>query len=398
MKPYSVEIVQSEGQAREFLQFPKWLYRDNRNWVCPLDCDIQTVFDHTKNKKFVGGDAARWIVRGHDGKVVGRLAAFFNRDDAAIEEQPTGRVGFFEAVNDQTVADLLFDAAKLWLQEHGMEAMDGPVNFGSRDAWWGLLVDGFEFQPLYANPYNPAYYVELFERYGWQNYFNQYTYNRSLKSGVLSQSVYDRAKRLAESPGYRFDHIDIRDLEQVADDFRLVYNKAWAGHSGVKPIEREDAQRMMKMMKPIIDPRLIYFAWFNDEPIGFFIMIPDLNRVIGKFGGKLGLLNKFRLWFMLKVLKRADRIFAMIFGVTPEFHGKGVESGMVHRFESEVAKGDMPYKTLELAWVGDFNPIMMRMVENYVCAQKHKTHVTYRYLFDREKEFKRAPRIGVKKA
>jgi hypothetical protein len=100
---------------------------------------------------------------------------------------------------------------------------------------------------------------------------------------------------------------------------------------------------------------------------------------------------------MLKITHRADRIFAIIFGVAPEFHGKGIESGIIHRFETEVIKGKMPYRSLELAWVGDFNPIMMRMVESYVCATKHKTHVTYRYLFDRTKEFKRAPRIGVKK-
>ncbi len=395
---YSIESVTDKRQIREFLELPKRLYRNNRNWVCPLDDDIERVFDPSRNKKFSDGEAVRWIARNSDGTVVGRIAAFYNREDAAIEEQPTGGVGFFEAIDDQSLANLLFDTAKNWLSERGMEAMDGPVNFGSRDAWWGLLVDGFEFQPLYTNPYNPPYYIELFENYGFQNYFNQYTYNRALKSGILSQSVYDRVQRLRESPGYRFEHISLKNLPQVADDFRLVYNKAWTGHSGVKPMERDEAHRMMRSIKPIIDERLIYFAFFNDEPIGFFIMVPDLNRVIGRFGGKLNLINKIRLWFMLKVTHRADRIFAIIFGVAPEFHGKGIESGIIHEFESEVSKGGMPYRSLELAWVGDFNPIMMRMVENYVCATRHKTHVTFRYLFDRTREFKRAPRIGVKKA
>jgi GNAT superfamily N-acetyltransferase len=382
--------------AREFLDLPKRLYRDNRNWVCPLDGDIESVFDPAKNKKLATGEAVRWIARDEQGRVVGRIAAFYNPDDAAMEDQPTGGVGFFEAENDQALANLLFDEAREWLRGKGMEAMDGPVNFGSRDAWWGLLVDGFEFQPLYTNPYNPPYYIELFENYGFKNYFNQYTYSRKMTAGDMNRTVYDRVKRLEESPGYRFDHIDIRNLEQVAEDFRMIYNKAWAGHSGVKPMEKADAVKMMKTLKPIIDPRLIYFAWFNDEPIGFFIMVPDLNRVIGRFGGKFGLINKFRLWCMLRFTRKADRIFAIIFGVSPEFHGKGIESGITHRFETEVSKG-LPYKSLELAWVGDFNPIMMRMVENYVRATKHKTHVTYRYLFDRTKEFRRAPRIGVKK-
>jgi hypothetical protein len=125
-------------------------------------------------------------------------------------------------------------------------------------------------------------------------------------------------------------------------------------------------------------------------------MVPDLNRVIGRFHGRLNLINKIRLWLMLRFTHKADRIFAIIFGVSPEFHGKGIESGIIHEFERNALQ--LPYKSLELAWIGDFNPIMMRMVENYVCATKHKTHVTYRYLFDRTKEFKRAPRIGVKKS
>jgi GNAT superfamily N-acetyltransferase len=394
---YTLEEVSSKSLVREFLDLPARIYRGNRNWVCPLESDVESVFDPARNKKFADGEAIRWVARDAGGRVVGRIAAFHNRQDAALEELPTGGCGFFEAEDDQDLADLLFDAARDWLSARGMEAMDGPVNFGSRDAWWGLLVDGFEFQPLYANPYNPSYYIRLFENYGFRNYFNQYTYNRKVDAGLFSQSVYDRVKRLEESPGYRFDHIEIKDLPQVAEDFRMVYNKAWVHHSGVKPMEQADADKLMKTLKPIIDPRLIYFAWFNDEPIGFFIMVPDLNRVIGRFGGRLGLVNKIRLWFSLKFTHRADRIFAIIFGVVPEFHGKGVESGMMHCFEREALKGDLPYKSMELAWVGDFNPIMMRMVENYVCATRHKIHVTYRYLFDREREFHRAPRIGMRK-
>ena len=125
---------------------------------------------------FRSGEAIRWIVRDARNRTVGRIAAFYNREKAALEEQPTGCCGFFEAIDDQQVADMLFDAARMWLASRGMEAMDGPVNFGQRRDWWGLLVEGFEFQPLYKNPYNPPYYKELFERYGFRNYFNQHSF------------------------------------------------------------------------------------------------------------------------------------------------------------------------------------------------------------------------------
>lgn len=398
MEKYTLEKVVTGKQEKEFLSMARKIYKGNRNWVQPLDNDINAVFDRSRNRLFEGGDAVRWIVRDSLGDVVGRIAAFYNTQQANYEEQPTGGCGFFESIDSQTVADMLFDASRDWLKEKGMEAMDGPINFGNRDEWWGCLVEGFELQPLYTNPYNLPYYKNLFETYGFQNYFNQYTYQRNLRVGEFSQAVYDRVKRLEETPGYRFDHISKKNLMQVADDFRLIYNKAWANFPGVRPMTREGAQALMKTMKPIIDEKLIYFAYFNDEPVGFFIMVPDLNRVIGRFHGKLNLINKLRLMALLKWTNKADRVFAIIFGVTPEFHGRGIESGIMHEFEQSVARGEINYKTLELAWMGDFNPVMIRMVENYVCAHKNKTHVTFRYLFDREKEFKRCPRMGVKRS
>ncbi len=398
MLKYKLEEVLTPAQKKEFLEFPKRLYKGNRTWVCPLDADIEGRFDPARNELFNGGDAIRWIVRDvTNSRVVGRIGAFFNEDLARINDQPTGGCGFFESIHDQQVADMLFDASRDWLSAHGMEAMDGSINFGDRDQWWGVLVEGFEKQPLYANNYNPPYYKELFENYGFKNYYDQYSYYRNMKVGEFNQSVYDRVKRLNETPGYHFEHIgDKKNMEQVAENFRRIYNKAWALHSGVKPIDTAHAMKLMNMLRPIIDPRLIYFAYFNGEAIGFFIMVPDINRIIGRFKGKLNLINKLRLVWLLNRGK-ADRIFAIIFAVDPDFHGKGIESGIMHCFEQTLQKEKLPYKTLELAWVGDFNPVMMRMVENYVCASRYKVHTTYRYLFDRDKEFTRCPRISVKR-
>ena len=394
---YVLQEVVTPALEREWLDLPKKIYKGNRNWVCPLDTDIRKVFDPARNEQFADGEAVRWVVRNRAGEVVGRIAAFYNREKAALEEQPTGGCGFFESIDDQQVADLMFDASRMWLASRGMEAMDGPINFGQRDAWWGLLVEGYEFQPLYENPYNPPYYKELFENYGFRNYFNQNTYIWKIYDDDVNAMVHDRAKRLFSTPGYGFRQIDMSRIEEEAENFRIIYNKAWSLFSGVKPMTQEEAMKIMETMKPIIDPEIIFFAYFNDEPIGFFIMVPDLNRVIGRFHGKMNLVNKLRLMAILKCTHKADRVFAIIFGVAPEYHGRGIESGIMHEFEQTVARGEIHYKTLELAWMGDFNPVMIRMVENYVCAHRNKTHVTYRYLFDRTKEFKRCPRLGVKR-
>ena len=395
---YRLKEVVTSRDEREWLDLPKRIYKEYPQWVCPLDDDIRKVFDKSRNELFAEGEAIRWIALDSEGKVVGRIAAFYDKEHALSYEQPTGGCGFFEAIDDQDLADLLFDAARKWLSKRGLEAMDGPVNFGSRDSWWGLLVEGFEFEPLYGNPYNPPYYKALFENYGFQNYFNQNTYLWRVYDDDINASIHDRAKRLHSTPGYSFANIKGRDLEEVAEDFRIIYNKAWSLFTGVKPMPKEEAQQIVKMLKPIVDPNIIFFSYFNNEPIGFFIMVPDINRIIGKFNGNLNLWNKIRLMWELKVKRSCDRIFGMIFAVTPEFQGKGVESGMIqYIYETYIRTDRNSYKTVEFAWIGDFNPVMNRMIQTYVCATRHKMHTTYRYLFDREKPFTRCPRLGLKR-
>ncbi|MDE5707833.1 MAG: hypothetical protein K2I32_00030 [Alistipes sp.] len=394
---YRLQEVTTSAAEREWLDFPKRLYKGNRNWVCPLDADIREVFDPTRNELFADGEAIRWIVRDAEGEVAGRIAAFYNREKAALEEQPTGGCGFFESIDSQEVADMLFDAARMWLAGRGMEAMDGPINFGQRSDWWGLLVEGYEFQPLYKNPYNFSYYKELFENYGFRNYFNQHSFIWRKDTSEANRQILVRAERLYTTPGYHVEHLDTSNLEEAAENFRVVYNRAWALFSGVKPMTQPEALALLRKLKPILDSEIVFFAYFNEEPIGFFVTVPDLNRLIGKFNGKFGLWQKLRLMWDLRIRRKCDRIFGIIFGIAPEYHGKGVESAIMAEYWKYLDRTDIPYKTLELAWIGDFNPVMNRMIETYVCASRHKIHTTYRYLFDREKEFRRCPRLGMKR-
>ena len=395
---YTLKEVVTAYDERQFLDLPKRLYKGNRNWVCPLDNDIKAVFDKSRNELFAEGEAIRWIAIDSEGKVVGRIAAFYDKQHAFSYEQPTGGCGFFEAINDQELANTLFDAAREWLAQRGMEAMDGPVNFGSRDSWWGVLVEGFEFQPLYDNPYNPPYYKELFEGYGFHNYFNQNSYIWRVDEDNLSEIALEKAHRVLSNKSYHIERIDMHNLEDEAENFRQIYNKAWSLFTGVKPMESDEAQAMLQKIKPIIDPNLIYFAYHEQEPIGFFIMVPDLNSIIGKFNGKFGIVNQLRLLWNLKVTRSCERVFGLIFGITPDYHGKGIESAiMTHILETYIRSGHNRYKSFEFAWIGDFNPVMNRMIERYVCAKRHKMHTTYRYLFDRSKPFTRCPRLGLKR-
>ena len=160
-----IEVTDSKT-AKEFLMLPVRLYKNSKNWIRPLDKDINNVFDPKTNKYFRNGELIRWILKDDQQKTIGRVAAFINKKTVTKDnDQPTGGIGFFECIKDKEAAFMLFDACKNWLKEREIEAMDGPINFGDRDKWWGLLVKGFEIDPNYNCNYNFPYYQELFEEY-----------------------------------------------------------------------------------------------------------------------------------------------------------------------------------------------------------------------------------------
>ena len=159
-----INVISKESTS-EFLNFPKLLFAKDENYIRPLDQDIENVFNPEKNKFFKFGACERFLFKNDEGKTVGKIAVFFNK--RYKQDQPTGGIGFFDCIDDQVAANFIFDFAKDWLQQKGMEAMDGPINFGERDKFWGLLIEGFS-EPLYGMNYNSPYYKELFENYGFQ--------------------------------------------------------------------------------------------------------------------------------------------------------------------------------------------------------------------------------------
>ena len=391
-KNYKIVEVDNPRRIKEFLMLPVRLYRHEKNYIRPLDQDVEDVFDPQKNKFFRNGEAVRWLLLDERDQTIGRVAAFIDRKTAYRNEQPTGGMGFFECINDQDAAFMLFDRCKQWLEQRDMEAMDGPVNFGDRDRWWGLLVDGFDFEPNYCMPYNFAYYQNLFEAYGFRNFFNQYTYYREIKKEGLDPVIEEKAARLRRNPNYHFEHLDRRKLEKYTEDFRNIYNRAWERYSGVKKISKVHARALMKNLKPILDEKLMLFAYYGDDPIAFFLMVPDANQIIKHMDGKMDLLGKLRFLYYKK-FNPPDKVLGLIFGVVPEHQGKGVEGGLVISFGDIATTGNFPYKHLELNWIGDFNPTMMKVAEQ-IGAAIRKTHVTYRYLFDRSKPFKREKKVN----
>ncbi|MCL1821614.1 MAG: GNAT family N-acetyltransferase [Prolixibacteraceae bacterium] len=378
--------VNDRKTRKLFHKLPHIIYRNDPHWVCPLEQSVEDIFTPGKNSSFQGGEAIRWVLTDEKGKLAGRIAAFYNTDKAKVYEQPTGGCGFFECIDNQEAADMLFAAAREWLKAKGMEAMDGPVNFGENYINWGLLVDGFMPQG-FGMPYNPPYYLNLFTRFGFQIYFEQYSYHLDVTMPELPARFWKIAEWVAGKPQFRFRHFSWKETDKFVDDFAEVYNKAWQHHENYKPLNKKDLYDFMIGAKILIDEEFIWFAYHDNEPIAFFVMVPDINQLLARLNGKTNLLNVLKiLWYKNQHIMTRTR--SLIIGIAPKYQKSGIESAIFWHLRPAMYRKPW-YKEMELSWAGDFNPKIINLYES-VGGKKTKTHYTMRYLFDRNKPFCRA--------
>lgn len=378
--------VNDKASGNAFHEVPYLIYRNDPNWIPPLRKMVESTFNPETNNSLKKGGVCRWLLLDGE-KAVGRIAAFFVETYAYSFEQPTGGIGFFECIDNQQAAFMLFDAACNWLKQHGMEAADGPVNIGENFFNWGLLVDGFMPQG-FGMPYNPAYYHALFSAYGFKTYYEQYTYHLDITSPDLPERFWKIAAWTAKKPGYRFEQFCLAKKERFIQDFIQIYEQAWTKHDNYKVIEPEDIDAMLEQSKMMIDEEFIWFVYHGNTPIAFFMMVPDMNQLFRYcHNGKLDLLNLVKLMY-LKRRKVITRCRVLVMGVIPRFQKSGIESAIFYQLR-QVLLTKSWYREMELGWVGDFNPKMISIFEA-VGGTHVKTHFTLRYLFDRQKEFKRS--------
>ncbi|MFT3825525.1 MAG: hypothetical protein QM731_16520 [Chitinophagaceae bacterium] len=384
-----LQEVTNAADNRDFIRVNVELLQHLPNYIRPLDKDVESVFDPNKNKAFRHGTCKRWLLKDNSGKLIGRIAAFINKKyKNKGDDIPVGGIGFFDAINDQQAADMLFDVARHWLIQQGMEAMDGPVNFGERDRWWGLATEGFQ-EPMYCMNYNPPYYKNLFEDYGFKPFFNQVCFGMDPKA-PKNPKLHERHALYNNNPAFKVVNIDKSRLEKFAGDFATVYNKAWAGHGGMKELKKDQVLSMFRTMKPVMDERIIWFTYHNDEPIAMFINLPDLNQWFKYLDGQFSWLHKLKFLWIKKTV-RNKKFTGIAFGIVPEFQGKGIDAFMIMEADKYVGTEASPYSEYEMQWIGDFNPKMINVVENLGDVFRSRILTTYRYLFDRTKEFKPHP-------
>lgn len=376
-----IKEVVTKKQIQQFHQVPSIIYQSDKNWIPHIKQDVEKVFNPQKNKAHTSGKIIRWVLVDSSNNLIGRIAAFVT----VANNETNGGIGFFECLNNTEAANLLFDTAKNWLQQHQATHIDGPINFGEKNMFWGLLTENFTAQNSYGMNYNPPYYQALFENYGFKTYYKQFMFKRTVETPP-QQLFEDKSERILADKNYTFSDVKHLSLDEIAENFKTVYNNAWATHDGFNQMTSATSRKIMQNLKPIYDPSIMFFVYYKNEPIAFYINIPELNELFKYVNGNLNLWGKLTFLYH-KLVHPPKTMVGIVFGVAKRFQGKGVDGAMI-KWAYTSLMNKKKYNQTVLTWIGDFNPKMLRIAEG-LDAKIYRTYHTYRYLMDRTKPFER---------
>lgn len=367
----AVEIipVTTKKELREFIRLPWKIYQDDPNWVPPLISEQKKFLDKQKCPFFEHSEADFFLAR-KSGKTVGRIAAIKNNNHLDIYHDDTGFFGFFEAVDDQEVADALFETAADWLRARGLKKIRGPENY-SQNEQAALLIDAFDQPPVIEMTYNPPYYVNLVENHGFEKKIDLYAYQIQ-NADQVPQRLSAAVKKIKQSADFSIRPVNMRRLDEEVERVKTVYNSAWSENWGAVPMTDKEIEEFKKKLKAIVIPDLVFIAEVDGQPVGVSITIPNLNEALIKLNGRLFPFGIFKLlWYSRKV----QTVRTLIMGVLKEHRHKGIDVMFYHKtFENGLKRG---FHTGEMSWILENNIPMRKALENIYGSRIYKTYRLY---------------------
>jgi hypothetical protein len=355
MKNLVVRPIQAKQDTIAFIKFLWKIYKEDAAWVPPLIMDRQKLMDRKKNP-FYSHATSEFFLAERGGQVVGRIAAIVNHNHNKEHHDKVGFFGFFECVNDQEVANALFDRAKSFLKSQGMEAMRGPASPSVNDEY-GLLVEGFDKPATVLMTYNPAYYVELFTRYGLKKEKDLYAY--LLSQETVYSEKFNRANSIVrQRQSIELHSLDMKHFDAEVARIKEIYNKAWAKNWGAVPMTDPEIDALAADLKPVVVPELIIFAVKGGKTIGFGLALPDINVAL-KYN-KSGMLLP-GLWHLFTKKKQIDKVRIIVLGVLPEYLSTGAAGVLFYELAATAQK--LGYRYGEASWVLEDNVMMNRAAE-----------------------------------
>ncbi|MGE5316212.1 MAG: hypothetical protein ACM3Q4_16075 [Acidobacteriota bacterium] len=368
MAAVTVRPVRTKTDETRFLRFLWTIYKNDPAWVPPLMMDRRKLIDRKKNPFYTHASLEMFLAE-REGAVVGRIAAIINDHHNKEHGDKVGFFGFFESIDDQDVANALFDAAAGYLRSKGMTTMRGPVNPSVNDEL-GLLTNAFDKPPVVMMTYNPEYYLRLVDGYGFSKAKDLYAY--LLRQGtVYTERVLRANEIIKQRGGLTFRSLNMKDFKNEVDRIKVVYNKAWASNWGAVPMTDAEFDALAKDLKMIVEPELVIMAEAKGELVGFALSLPDINQALkyNKSGGTLG-----GLWHLMTKKKRINTVRIIVLGVLPEYQKSGA-SGVLF-FETASRAKKLGYEFGEASWVLEDN-LMMNRAADMMQGERYKTYRLY---------------------
>jgi GNAT superfamily N-acetyltransferase len=342
--PVSIRPIElgNRRQLKAFIKFPWRIYRNNPHWVPLLILDQLQFFTPIKNPYF-SHSTAQLFMAFRGGEPVGRISAHENNQHIRVHNDGVGFFGFFECIEDQAVANALFDVASAWLLERGLKTMRGPISL-SVNHEVGLLLDAFDEPPLIRMTYNPPYYAGLIEGYGLQKIQDLYAYVM-FESEEMPEWLHRISDLVLEDPKLVIRTVDVQDFKNEMERIKKIYAEAWSENWGAVPLTEEEFEGIVAEFRLIYDRDLFFIAEYDGEPAGMSLVLPDMNQALKKAGGRLFPLG------LLKILWSRRKINAWrmpILGVRQEHRMRGIEVVLCRR-TYDVAKKNRNYRKGEMS-------------------------------------------------
>ncbi len=363
--PALIELHECTSLAdrKQFIHFAWEIYKDDPYWVPPLISERVAFYDKKKNPFFEHSDAAMFMAK-RDNKVVGTIVAIWNNRHNEFHQEKIGFFGGFECINDQAVANALFDRAHDWVKARGASALRGPTTLSFNDEV-GLLVDGFDGIPQVLMTYNPRYYIELYERYGLQKAMDLWAWwNPITKEEYKVSNKLDRVVEIAKKRGkFTIRTADFKQLDREIGILKHIYGSdsgAWKDNWGHVPLTEHEIDHTVRGLKQFADPELILVAEINGEPVGIAVTLPNVNRPLHAAYPNP---KTPELWTLLKFLwhrrKMVNSVRFVLLGVLPEHRMAGIDAALIwETLQTAMRKG---YIGGELSWVLETNEAMNRI-------------------------------------
>jgi hypothetical protein len=351
MGDVSVQEAVSRRDRARFHALPYALYADDPHWVPPLRRALRAQLDRARNPFWQHAAYALFIAQ-CNGRVAGRIMASVDYAYNAHWRESTGWFGLFECHNDVDVAGALFDAASSWVGARGMSMLRGPVNPTTMHGF-GFLIDGFERDPVFMLPYNPPCYLDLAHTWGFRDARQLYSYQECVGDPV-SPRLRAIAARAAANPRVSVRPYQWRAHADAAALAR-IYNACWAANYGYSPASEEEFYAVDDAMRHFGRVELSLLGCVDAKPVAAIIVVPDVNEVSKRLGGRLGPVNSLRFLWLRRRISGCRTLFV---GCLPAYRALGLPALLYDRIQ---AFARHHYQTCAHAWVLEDNRAMNTM-------------------------------------